>query len=220
MNARPLLVIGNKNYSSWSLRPWLLLRHHGIAFDEVRLPLDTPEFAAAIGQWSPTRQVPVLRHGELTLWDSLAICEYVNETWLDGAGWPRAVPARALARVVSAEMHAGFLALRRSLPQNCRRRASGFVVNEAAQRDIDRVRAIWRDCRTRHAAEGAFLFGAFTIADAMYAPVALRLLSYGVPVDGIERRYIDALLDLPALQEWLQAAELEVETVAATDAIS
>ena len=219
MNARPLLVIGNKNYSSWSLRPWLLLRHHGIAFDEVRLPLDTPEFAATIGQWSPTRQVPVLRHGELTLWDSLAICEYVNETWLEGGGWPRAVAARALARVVSAEMHAGFLALRRSLPLNCRRRARGFVVNEAAQHDIDRVRAIWRDCRMRHADDGAFLFGAFSIADAMYAPVALRLLSYGVPVDGVERRYIDTLLELSALQEWLQAAELEVETVPATDAI-
>lgn len=219
MSARPVLVIGNKNYSSWSLRPWLLLRHHDVAFDEVRLLLDTPEFAATIGQWSPTHQVPVLRHGELTLWDSLAICEYANETWLDGAGWPRAAAARALARVVSAEMHAGFLALRRAMPQNCRRRASGFVVNEAAQRDIDRVCAIWRDCRAQHADGGVFLFGGFSIADAMYAPVALRLLSYGVAVGEIERAYIDALLGLPALQEWLQAAALEVETLPATDAI-
>ena len=220
MGARPLLVIGNKNYSSWSLRPWLLLRHHAIAFDEVRLLLDTPEFAATIGQWSPTRQVPVLRDGALTLWDSLAICEYANETWLDGAGWPRASVARALARVVSAEMHAGFLALRRAMPLNCRRRASGFVVGEAAQRDIDRVCAIWRDCRARYAGDGAFLFGEFSIADAMYAPVALRLLTYGVQVGDIERGYIDALLGLSALQEWLQAAALEVETLAATDAIA
>lgn len=219
MSARPLLVIGNKNYSSWSLRPWLLLRQHGVAFDELRLPLDTPEFAATIGQWSPTRQVPVLRDGELSVWDSLAICEYANEKWLDGAGWPRALAPRARARTVSAEMHAGFIALRRAMPQNCRRRVNGFVVSDAARHDIDRVCAIWRDCRARHADEGAFLFGAFSIADAMYAPVALRLLTYGVQVGEIERGYIDALLGLSALQEWLQAAALEVETVAATEAI-
>ena len=120
------LVIGNKNYSSWSLRPWLLLRHHGIAFDEVRLPLDTRNSTSGIARWSPSGRVPVLHHGELVVWDSLAICEYVNEAYLDGRGWPRDAAARALARAVSAEMHSGFQALRDSLPLNCRRRADGI----------------------------------------------------------------------------------------------
>ena len=114
----PTLVIGNKNYSSWSLRPWLLLRQAGIAFEEVRLPLDTPEYHAGIGRWSPTRRVPVLRDGALVVWDSLAICEYVSERWLDGSGWPAAVAARAVARSAAAEMHSGFPALRAQLPMN------------------------------------------------------------------------------------------------------
>lgn len=118
MNDKLTLVIGNKNYSSWSLRPWLLLRHHGIAFDEVRLPLDTPEFASGVARWSPSGRVPVLHRGDLVVWDSLAICEYVNETFLEDRGWPREEPTRAVARAVSAEMHSGFVALRNALPMN------------------------------------------------------------------------------------------------------
>ncbi|GAA0723865.1 glutathione S-transferase family protein [Dokdonella soli] len=220
MNARPMLVIGNKNYSSWPLRPWLLLRQHGIAFDEMRLPMDTPAFASDILHWSPSGRVSALRHGDLTIWDSLAICEYVNETFLDGAGWPVAAPARATARSVSAEMHSGFQALREALPMNCRKRASGFVVNADARRDIGRIVALWRDCRARFGAQDPFLFGAFSIADAMYAPVALRFQTYGVVLDADARAYVDALLALPALMEWLRDAAAETETLPHTDRVA
>lgn len=221
MSALPLLVIGNKNYSSWSLRPWLLLRHHGIAFEELRLPLDTPQFANAIAQWSPSRHVPALRHGDVAIWDSLAICEYADEVLLDGAGWPADVAARAVARSVSAEMHSGFQALRAALPMNCRRRSRGFVADAEVQRDIDRIVDLWRDCRGRFgSASHGFLFGDFCIADAMYAPVALRFLSYGVGLDADAGAYVDALLELDALQEWLRAAATETETLPATDDVA
>ncbi|MFI4969972.1 MAG: glutathione S-transferase family protein [Lysobacterales bacterium] len=219
MNPRTTLVIGNKNYSSWSLRPWLLLRHHGVAFDEVRLPLDTPEFARDIARWSPSRTVPALLHGDLAIWDSLSICEYADETFLDRTGWPRDAAARAVARSVSAEMHSGFQALRGALPFNCRRRTRNFIVKPEAQRNIDRVCAIWRDCRARFGSAGAFLFGGFSIADAMYAPVALRFETYGVALDTGPRNYVDALLALPALQEWLRDAAAEVETLPRTDEV-
>jgi len=205
---RPTLVIGNKNYSSWSLRPWLLLRQHGVDFDEVRLPLDTPEFYAAIGTYSPTGRVPVLRVDDLVVWDSLAILEYSNERWLDGAGWPRHIAARARARSVSAEMHSGFANLRAQCPMDCVKRSTAPVSAEVL-RDIERIGALWRDCRARHGAEGPFLFGQFGIADAMYAPVALRIVSYAIPIGPVERDYVDALLALPALREWLSDADAE-----------
>ena len=213
------LVIGNKNYSSWSLRPWLLMRHHGIAFDEVRLPLDTPEFARVIGDWSPTRAVPVLHHRGVVVWDSLAICEYANETFLDGAGWPTSASARAVARSVSAEMHSGFQALRSRMPMNARRRASGFPIPSDVQKNVTRIAALWKDCRARFGGDGPFLFGKFSIADAMYTPVALRFVSYGVPREAEMQAYIDALHTLPALQEWLRDAAVEPEAIAETDNI-
>ena len=205
---RPTLVIGNKNYSSWSLRPWLLLRHHGVDFEEVRLPLDTPEFYATIGNYSPTGRVPVLRVDDLVVWDSLAILEYANERWLGGAGWPQDREVRALARAVSAEMHSGFQTLRTQSPMDCVKRSTAPVSAEVL-RDIERIGVLWRDCRARHAAAGPFLFGEFSIADAMYAPVALRIVSYAIPVGPVERDYVDALLTLPALREWLADAEAE-----------
>jgi glutathione S-transferase len=208
-SARPTLVIGNKNYSSWSLRPWLLMRHHGVAFDEVRLPLDTPEFATDIARWSPSGRVPVMHRGDLVVWDSLAICEYVNETFLGGRGWPSGDEARAVARAVSAEMHSGFQALRTALPLNCRRRAAATSIPGEARGDIERIARIWRECRARYSAEGPYLFGGFSIADAMYAPVVLRFRSYVVPLGDVERRYSETMLALPALGEWLAAAEAE-----------
>ncbi|HSX59614.1 MAG TPA: glutathione S-transferase family protein [Tahibacter sp.] len=209
---RPILVIGNKNYSSWSLRPWLLLRHHGIDFAEVRLPLDTPEFYATIGNYSPTGRVPVLRVDDLVIWDSLAILEYANERWLAGAGWPADREVRAQARAVSAEMHSGFQALRTQCPMDCVKRSTAPVSAEVL-RDIERIGAMWRDARARHGADGPFLFGEFGIADAMYAPVALRIVSYGIPTGPVERDYVDALLALPALREWLADAEAEQRAV-------
>lgn len=212
-----MLVIGNRNYSSWSLRPWLLMRHHGIAFDERLLALDTPEFEAQIAHWSPTGRVPALHHQGLVVWDSLAICEYVSEAFLDGRGWPRERAARATARAVSAEMHAGFTALRSALPMNVRRHSPGFVVDAQARRDIARIQALWTDCRARFGAGGAFLFGAFSIADAMYAPVVLRLVSYDVPIEGGAQAWVDRMRSLDAMQAWIAAATAETERLPETD---
>jgi glutathione S-transferase len=221
----PLLVIGNKNYSSWSLRPWLLLRHFGVAFDELRLKLDTPEFHADIGRWSPTRTVPVLHDDGLVVPDSLAICEYVNERWLDGRGWPADLRARAKARAAAAEMHSGFRALRTQLPMNCRRKPDAYRWDAQAQADIDRIQQLWRELRDEFAADGAlqtgdFLCGGFSIVDAMFAPVVMRFLGYGVALDDNARRYVDAMTTLPALREWRAAAEVEAERLEATDNVA
>jgi glutathione S-transferase len=205
MSTNLVLVIGSKNYSSWSLRPWLVLHAFGIAFDEILLPLDVPEFYARIRDYSPTGRVPVLQDGDVRVWDSLAIAEYANERWLDGRGWPADMAARALARSISAEMHSGFAALRNELPMNCRKRVKNHPASKDAQADIARVKAIWREARARFGKDGPFLFGAFGIADAMYAPVVLRFESYDVALDPVERAYADAILALPALRDWLAA---------------
>ncbi|MBS0569673.1 MAG: glutathione S-transferase family protein [Proteobacteria bacterium] len=205
MPSKPVLVVGSKNYSSWSLRPWLVLRVFDVAFDEVLLPLDTPEFYERIATYSPTGRVPVLHDGDIRVWDSLAIAEYANERWLGGRGWPADAAARGLARSISAEMHSGFSALRSELPMNCRKRVKNHPASAEAQVDVARVKAIWRQARERFGKGGAFLFGAFGIADAMYAPVVLRFVSYDVALDPVERAYADAVLALPALREWLEA---------------
>ncbi|MHB8912170.1 MAG: glutathione S-transferase [Lysobacter sp.] len=223
----PLLVIGNKNYSSWSLRPWLLLRQFGVAFEERRLALDTPEFHDQIGRLSPSRRVPALHDDALVVWDSLAICEYVNERWLDGRGWPASLPARAVARAAAAEMHSGFAALRMQLPMNCRRRPDGYRWDAAADIDIARVQALWAQLRAGRGDAGGgegeggeFLCGGFGIVDAMFAPVALRFIGYGVAMDAGASRYVDALCGLPAMREWRTAAEAEAGRIAATDAFA
>jgi glutathione S-transferase len=203
------LIIGNKNYSSWSLRAWLLLRHFGIAFDEVKLTMDTPEFHARIAEFSPAGRVPVLLDGDLHIWDSLAIAEYANERFLDSRGWPQARVVRAHARAISAEMHSGFTALRSELPMNCRKRVRNHAVSAGATRDVARVQTIWREARAQHADKGDFLFGAFGIADAMYAPVVLRFISYGVELGPLERAYVDTIAALPAMHDWLADAATE-----------
>ena len=202
------LVIGNKNYSSWSLRPWLAMRAAGIAFEEVVIPLYQAESKAALLAHSPAGKVPVLRHGDRVVWDSLAIIEYLAETLAAGL-WPENPAARALARAVSAEMHAGFAALRAAMPMNLRDQPSRPAGSDAVAADIERVTAIWRDCRTRFGAGAPFLFGAFSAADAMYAPVVTRFRTYGVALDPTCRAYADAVLALPAFLEWQRAARQE-----------
>lgn len=219
MSAKPVLVIGNKNYSSWSLRPWLLMRHAGIDFDELRLPLDTPDFCRDIPRHSPSGRVPVLRHGDLTVWDSLAICEYVDEVWLDRRGWPADRAVRAVARSAAAEMHSGFAALRQHLPMNCRRRPDDYRWPGDAQRDIDRVVELWQHLRTHHGRRGPFLCGEFGIVDAMFAPVAIRFRGYGVALPDVAAQYRDALLALPAMREWCSAGERESESIAKYEAL-
>ncbi len=205
------LVIGNKNYSSWSLRPWLLLRHAGIPFEEVRLPLYCDDTRERIASLSPSGLVPVLRHGQVAVWDSLAICEHVNELYPDRQLWSADQAARAVARSASAEMHAGFRALREHMPMNCRGYFPGRGLNAETQKDIRRILALWRHCRTTFGEEGAMLFGDFSIADAVYAPVALRFQTYDVKLDPVCAAYVSTLLALPAMVEWVDAARREPE---------
>ena len=211
MSSMLTLVIGNKNYSSWSLRPWLLLRHFQVPFAEVRLPLDTPTFRDDVFRYSPSGRVPVLHDGDLVVWDSLAICEYVNESVLDGRGWPADRRQRARARSAAAEMHSGFAALRTQLPMNCRRTPDAYRWNADAQQDIDRVQALWRELRRDGGRGGEFLCGEFGIVDAMFAPVAMRFRGYGVSLEPESQAYMDALLRLPSLREWDAAALEESE---------
>jgi glutathione S-transferase len=202
----PTLVIANKTYSSWSLRPWLLLRQAGLPFEEVVIPLGQPDTAERIRTHSPAGRVPVLRDGDLTIWDSLAIMEYAAETWPEIKVWPGDRAARALARSISAEMHSGFTALRSSCPMNLGRRYGSRDRGEGVARDVTRIQEIWRDARRRFGAGGPFLFGAFSAADAMYAPVVTRLDTYSIAVDPVCQAYMDAILSLPAFAAWRDAA--------------
>ena len=211
------LVIGNKNYSSWSLRPWLLLKQSGLEFEEIRVVLYAPDFAERVRAISPSGKVPALRHGALVVWDSLAICEYLNDAFPEIRAWPRGLEERAIARAVSAEMHSGFTALRNTLPMNIRASGRRVKPTPELERDIARVCEIWRDCRTRAGERGPFLFGDFSIADAMYAPVATRFATYGVPLGPVEAAYVESLRRLPAMLEWAAAAATEVETNPASE---
>jgi glutathione S-transferase len=209
------LVIGNKNYSSWSLRAWLLAKHVGAVFDEIVVALDSPETREQIELHSPSGRVPLLRDGELRVWDSLAICEYLAE--LTGRGWPQAREARAVARAVCAEMHSGFSTLRSLWPMNARARNRRTVVTAALEADIERIDELWNDCRSRFGSGGPWLFGEYSVADAMYAPVVLRFNTYGAHVSQTARWYMASVLEDGALQEWLQAAKLEPWTIRADE---
>jgi glutathione S-transferase len=203
------LVIGSKTYSSWSLRPWLLLRYHNVAFREIPIALNQADTAKRIAEYSPSGKVPVLLNGPEKVWESLAICEYAAETLKLPAAWPSDVTLRFQARSLACEMHAGFPDLRRELPMDCRRAPSAKAYSPAAAADIARIRQIWRTCRQAHAKSGDWLFGKFGIVDAMFAPVAMRFHAYAVALDGPEKDYVHTVLHLPALREWLGAAMLE-----------
>jgi glutathione S-transferase len=206
------LVIGNKNYSSWSLRPWMLMRHLELAFEEELIVLSRPDSAARIAQHTPAGRVPVLKHGALTLWESLAIGEYLCE--LTGKGWPGERAARAHARALSAEMHAGFGSLRTEWPMNARAIGRRTPMTVGLRSDIERVQALWGDCRRRFGGHGPWLFGEYSLADAMYAPVALRFRSYGATLSAAGQAYLDTVLQDAVLQEWLAAAALEPWSIA------
>ncbi len=207
------IVIGNKNYSSWSLRAWIALAATGAEFDEIRIPLDRPDTRARILEHSPAGKVPVLRDGALVVWESLAICEYLAERFPDAGLWPDGDGARAHARAVACEMHAGFAALRNGMPMNCRAALPGKGHSPEVDADIARIAKIWRDCRENFGAGGGFLFGRFTVADAMFAPVASRFTTYAVDLDPVSQAYVDAVLALPAMQAWYEAARAEPERI-------
>lgn len=203
------LVIGDKNLSSWSLRPWMLLRHLGLPFEELRLPLDTQRFRDEIGRYAPSRRVPVLLDGDLRVWDSLAICEYLHEI-SGGHGWPANAAARAQARCVSAEMHSGFAALRTAWTLRAAVRGLEVPLAPEAQADVERIDEIWSGCRAAPAGHGPWLFGRYSIADAMYAPVVLRFNTYGARLSAGARNYFETALQDPHLQDWIRGAEHEV----------
>jgi glutathione S-transferase len=209
------LVIANKNYSSWSLRPWLLLKHAGIPFEEEKLSFNDPEFKARVQRYSPVGKVPVLVDGDVVIWDSLAIAEYVAEKHPDAHLWPEDAAARARARSICAEMHSGFAAMRNQMGMNCELSVSvsGVLFDRNVQADVARVLDIWRTCREAHQAKGPFLFGRFSVADAFYAPVTRRFVTYGTPLPTIAKQYVDTISSLPAMREWLTEALAEHDFV-------
>jgi glutathione S-transferase len=203
------LVIGNKNYSSWSFRPWLAMKVARIAFAETVIPLDTPDFKSRIADLSVAGKVPVLIDGDTRVWESLAILEYLAEKFPEAGLWPRAAQARAHARAICSEMHAGFQPLRRQFPMNMRRPVKPHELAADAAADVRRIERLWGDCRARFGQKGPFLYGAFGAADAMYAPVVSRFHTYGVEVGGATRDYMRAITALPEWSEWREAARRE-----------
>ncbi len=204
------LVIGNKNYSSWSLRPWLAMKQAGLQFKEIRIPLDTPNTHQQIRRYSPSGKVPVLLDADFVVWESLAICEYIAENFAPQL-WPSDPQAKAIARAVSHEMHANFMNLRMQMPMDCRGRYPGEGMKPEVQVDIDRITTLWRNCRKTYGASGQLLFGKFSIADAMFAPVVSRFITYGVKLDVIAQEYVETIWKLPAIQDWMKDADQESE---------
>lgn len=203
------LYLGNKNYSSWSLRPWLAMKLAGLSFHEEIITLDAPGTRREILRHSPAGRVPILKHGTLTVWDSMAICEYIAELAPEARLWPEDPSSRATARSMSMEMHAGFAAMRNELSMNITGHFPGKKRSADAEADVARVLSMWRECRTRLPAGGPFLFGHFTIADAMYAPVVSRFRSFDVALDDVLAAYSDAVWNLGPMQEWIAAAREE-----------
>ncbi len=203
------LIIGNKNYSSWSLRPWIAMKVAGIAFDEEVISLSATDFKARLSKVSGTGKVPALLDGDVHVWESLAILEYVAEKYPHARLWPADPAPRALARAIAAEMHAGFAPLRRHLPMNTWRPVIPRQLTPEVKANVRRIEEMWIDCRTRYGAGGAFLFGGFGAADAMYAPIVSRFHTYAVEVGEAARAYMAAVMALPAWGEWRAAALAE-----------
>ncbi len=208
---KPLLIIGNKNYSSWSLRAWLMLKHASVDFEEMRIALQVPGYQLKLSYFSPSGKVPAYRDGELTVWDTLSIAEYLYESYPDL--WPADKAARSIARSISAEMHSGFTALRSAMPMNIRGRGRHVATTPAIDADITRIRNIWRDLRTLYSGTGPWLFGDYSIADAMFAPVVFRFLSYRIFEEGVVDEYMKTVMRDPFMQEWVKASELEHEVI-------
>ena len=216
------LVIGNKNYSSWSLRAWLFLKESGIDFEEIRIPLFTDRWREQIGLYSPARRVPVLVDGDLSVWDTQSIYSYLRELYPTAIGWPKDREARALARSIAAEMHAGFMGVRNDLPQNIRARRTLPLESlpSATLQEIERIQFIWGDCKKRYGDGGPWLFGEFTIADVVYAPVALRFLTYDIPITPAAKFFMDEVESLPSIQQWATESVAETETLDFIDDLS
>ncbi|MDO8465405.1 MAG: glutathione S-transferase family protein [Gallionella sp.] len=212
---KPLLVIGNKNYSSWSLRAWLMLKHAGVDFDELRIPLYAEGYKEKLFSCSPAGKVPVYRDGDLLVWDTLSIGEYLYESC--PSLWPAQREARARARSVSAEMHSGFIPIRKAMPMNIRAHGRKAATSAGLEADIARIKDIWREPRMQYATAGPWLFGQYSIADAMFAPVVFRFLTYGVGEPGVVDEYMQTVACDPLVQEWVRDSELEQEVIAGSE---
>lgn len=207
------LIIGNKNYSSWSLRAWLLLSVNEIPFDEVRISLSRENTASEISKHTDAGKVPVLHDNGLRIWDSLAICEYISEQHLGGRGWPADAKSRAEARSYCAEMHSGFFTIREQMPMNCRASNRSVEITDDLAKEIARMDGIWSELRAKYAPNGPWLFGNFSIADCMFAPVVFRFTTYNVVVSDNSRRYMRSVLEHPKIMLWLEQAKNEIETI-------
>lgn len=207
------LVIGNKNYSSWSLRPWLLLKHFNIAFEEERIALYIDNFEAQLSGYNSDDKVPVLEDKGLIIWDSLAILEYISEQYLDGKGWPKDYKARAIARSMSNEMHSSFSHIRNKLPMNCRKTFDSVELSVEAQKEVTRIQFLWHQCREKYKDEGEWLFGDFSIADAMFAPIAIRFLGYNISLSDLNRQYVESVINDRYIVDWIQDSRLEPEII-------
>lgn len=205
-----ILVIGNKNYSSWSLRPWVVMKHFKIPFDEIVVPLFKPGSKEELLKHSSAGKVPILKHGSFTVWESIAICEYLADIFVEKNLWPKDPKKRAIARAVSAEMHAGFIDLRKNCPMNIKALRDPKERTPEMERDVKRILSMWTELREQNKKDGEFLFGDFSIADAMYAPVVFRFQSYGIETSGNAKKYCESMLNLPAIKEWVDAALKEI----------
>lgn len=214
------LYIGNKNYSSWSLRAWLMATKSNLTFNEINLTLDTDSFYQQLKSVSPSLKVPTLVDADITVWDSLSICEYLNDSYLAGSAWPQDSKQKAKARSIASEMHSGFNAVRSALPMNIR--AKRYVeLTDAVRKDIQRIDDIWSQQMAEFAPssdQGSWLFGQWSIADMMFAPVVMRFITYGIEVSAASRAYMDHVVNCPEMQTWINAAKAETDIVAADEA--
>jgi glutathione S-transferase len=209
--AKPELIVGNKNYSSWSLRPYMALKMADVPFTDKLVRIMVPETPKALAKYKATGKVPLLVHNSLVIWDTLAMIEYAAETWPIKPIWPKNKKARARARSVSAEMHSSFGALRNACPMNLRRerKLPPGGITPAVAKDVARIEAIWAECRKQFGKGGPFLFGKFSAADAMFAPVCSRFETFAIPVSKTSRAYMDAIFATSAFQQWKKDAALE-----------
>ncbi len=208
------LVIGNKNYSSWSLRVWLAMAEADIAFEEVLIVLDQPDTKARIAEYSPSGRVPTLVDGDVVVWETLAILEYLAERFPDKQLWPAERKARTMARAIASEMHSGFMALRAAAPMNLWRPIEAFPREPEVEADVRRITTLWREARSRYGAGGPFLFGRFSNADAMYAPIATRLRTYAIPVDEVSAAYVETIHAMASFKRWRDAGLKETWLIA------
>lgn len=207
------LIIGNKNYSSWSLRPWIFLKYFNIPFHEKRVALFTETTDQELAPYSSNFKVPILLDEDLTVWDSLSILEYLSENYLQGGGWPKDKKARAFARSISAEMHSSFSSLRDELPMNCRKKFTNIQLSGEAEKDIERVVFLWNKAHREYGQQGEWLMGSFSIVDAMFIPVALRFYGYDIECNGFASEYINTVVSDENIKKWIHAGELETEFI-------